>query len=160
MFSEQLARSAVQNLFTEGEISSVCVHVCVFLCNPREFNWCKHRQEERDGYTLICVCVHVHFLCLHMHIYSFALLLLSPFSPSLCLLFSSPFVPYTSSSIYFSPLLLYLLFSLFFLTVSLLLFPLLPLCSSLVYFSSSLCPLCTLSSSLISPLLPRERGLS
>lgn len=54
MFFEQLARSAVQNLLTEGEISSAC--------HPTELNWCKCRQKERLS-SLCPYCPLSVFLC-------------------------------------------------------------------------------------------------
>ncbi len=90
MFSEQLARSAVQNLSTEGEISCVCVCVYVCVCAVHgSLIGCKRRQEERQC-THMCLCALLCISAWNTHLFStsvcahkntFTLLPLSHFCP-------------------------------------------------------------------------------
>lgn len=128
MFSEQLARSAVQNLFTEGEISScvcVCV-VCVCVCSSQRSligvsvgRQTAHAHVSSTSLYSVLVLTHrkTPFVSCLSSLSSFVFPLLSPTSFLFCLIH----IPQFS----LSP----------------------PLCSSL-----SLC------SSLVSPLVSRHGG--
>lgn len=152
MFSEQLARSAVQNLFTEGENSSVCVCLCV--CHPKELNWCKRRLEERHSTVGLSMCTSVYIcmkhtslqyisVCVDRHKTTSTLLLLSPLCLHCVFLCPPHHVSYA------------LLLSLFLITFPLL-FAFLPLCPLCFCISFLLFVLYAFSFFLVSHLFPRE----